>query len=119
MFSKSISIAFPIVPFLLMLFIPSFLKKGSLIYWGSLLIFATISFSAIYIFFQSTQPVLNGPIAQFAGSIFGPALIAFAISRPNLLWRHSVIGIICVPIPYFIGWIVLINIGMELGVLQP
>ena len=117
-FAKIISIFFFLVPLFLMFMIPILRKKTQKIYWGTLLGFSIILLLTSLIF-QIRQPLRNGPLTQLFCFILGPTLICFSLSLINFLWKKVIVGIICIPVFYFLGWVIFINIGMLLGILVP
>lgn len=118
-YGQLISIFFPITPILLMFVIPRLRKQSQKIYWVTLLGFSLCFLLFTLIVFQEGKPILNGPLSQLIGFILGPTTICFILSRIDLLWKKTIIGIICIPVFYFFGWVLFINIGMLLGVLLP
>lgn len=119
MFSKFMSIAFPAIPLLLMVILPSFRKQSTSTYWGIPGSIALTLFVIIYFIFQKSQPIPNGPISLFIVYLLGPTVFVFLFSRLPHLWTYRTVGIIFVPLTYFSGWIASINIGLVLGILHP
>jgi len=113
-----ISILFFGGPILLMILLPVLMAKNIKTDW-KLILKVNIFLLAIACIIQINKPLLNGPITHIIAFILVPYNACLLSAKIAWLWKYKIIGIISVPVIYYIVWTIMLNIGILLGVLRP